>query len=189
MGFVRSVAIDRRPVINLRCISICGPNANDGKLRRAMLTFFCTRCGTCLEIDPAHAGELARCGQCSNHVRTPALAADEVPFARVAAIGYVVPAPLSYVPAWPERHAHAVMLDEMAERLLHVEAPDEADDPDSMINCRYCGSTIAPFIRKCRCRNWGARWHCRGCLCSQLAARSLYSTTSASASSRDVSLE
>jgi uncharacterized OB-fold protein len=45
----------------------------------------------------------------------------------------------------------------MARRLEDVTAGDE-DDAGSMTNCSYCGSTIAPFLKKCPyCRHalWG----------------------------------
>lgn len=133
-----------------------------------MITFFCTRCGTRLEIEPELAGRYARCSHCSNRVRTPGLETDEIPFARVvgepaAAEGVDGPADeeagplLSYVPAWPERHEAAVLLDQQAERLEHVDGAEE-EGPDTMTNCSYCGSTIARFIRKCPfCRHalWG----------------------------------
>src|SRR4051794_41298461 len=100
-----------------------------------MVTFFCTRCGVALEVEPESAGRPVRCGRCSTVVRTPAAVVsdvEEVPFARLAASApgpFPPPLPmsLSYVPAWPERHERAVWLDQMARRLEAVTAPDEED--------------------------------------------------------------
>ena len=125
-----------------------------------MIGFYCTRCGTRLEIEPEHAGSLVRCEQCSAVVRTPERVPDDIPFARVAEpipVHAIPAAPLSYVPAWPERYERSLALDALAERLSHVEA-DDAPDGEGMTQCSHCGSTIAGFVRKCPfCRRalWG----------------------------------
>jgi hypothetical protein len=95
-------------------------------------------------------------------VRTPALPADGIPFARVVAEEAAAePVPvlaLDYVPVWPERQAKAAMLDVFAERLERVHAGDGNDEVTGMDSCSYCGSTVAKFLRKCPfCRHalWG----------------------------------
>jgi hypothetical protein len=124
-----------------------------------------------MELDAPVAGQAVRCVHCGGLVRTPVVAPmpDEPgvpPLAALAAAASVVPPlppVLSYVPAWPWRHARELHFAEMARRLHELDStggdrPEAAEDTDAMTNCSYCGSTIAGFLRKCPyCRHalWG----------------------------------
>ena len=127
-----------------------------------MLHFFCTICGTRLEIDEQLAGQQARCSHCSNVVRTPTLDETyEVPLAKIAS--HELPT-LSYgMPPWAlaqeRKHQLQMSHEQAADRLNRVfdDTPSDADGSKPCF-CPSCGSTIAPFIRKCPfCRNalWG----------------------------------
>lgn len=141
-----------------------------------MITFFCTRCGTALEVDDfGRAGQPVRCANCNTVVRTPDVASD-IPVARAAAprledfpagpeqpeeppfttpFDGVTFEPLDYgIASYPApRFRDESALDEMAERLGRVEH-DLAEGEDGMTECKVCGSTIAGFVRKCPfCRN------------------------------------
>ena len=137
-----------------------------------MVTFYCTRCGVRMEIEPDSAGREVRCVRCAALVRTPSAsfaegdAAEEIPFAQIVAGGNEAEEsahdsadtqPLTYAPAWPERHEHSLLVEQAADRLRRVEAAGDRE-AEAMINCPYCGTTIARFIRKCpSCRHalWG----------------------------------
>ncbi len=127
-----------------------------------MISFFCTRCGTALEVEPEHAGGEVRCGHCSTVVRAPETAPpqEEIPFAQVAMADVEQTASssmLSYRTPWGPRD-EILNIDALAERLNRVEAPDESVEEDGMSRCKYCGSTIARYMRKCPfCRHalWG----------------------------------
>jgi hypothetical protein len=134
------------------------------------ITFYCTRCGTRMELDAAQAGQSVRCVHCAGLVRTPdgpVGAPDLPPLAALAAALPVMASGgrvLSYLPAWPWRHAHELHVVEMARRLNELAnsgndaASADFDGAETMTNCSYCGSTIAGFLRKCPyCRHalWG----------------------------------
>ena len=131
-----------------------------------MLTFFCTRCGTRLQASTELAGGAVRCGHCRGTTRTPE-AADHVPFARVAepatpedftgeaeavasvpVAGLAVPLPYATSPPDLGRWERSLALDVLADRLEHVQAPDE-NEGEGLNQCPHCGSSIAYFVRKC----------------------------------------
>jgi hypothetical protein len=140
----------------------------------SVISFFCIRCGTALEIDDDHpAGHAVRCATCRSVVRTPEIAA-EIPDARLAPPrleGFAVEAPAEGEPPLatpfeaasldygiasypPSQFRDEDALNELAERLKRVEHNPAPDAEDTMTECRICGSTIAGFIRHCPfCRN------------------------------------
>lgn len=127
---------------------------------RPVSTFHCTRCGALLR-GPSGAGVgRVRCGHCGSPTRVPPRA-DDLPVAAVAGAGGDngndgVPVP-SYVPAWLDRHERNLQRDAIAER-LHDVRDDTEGDLSRMTECRFCGTTIAPFVRTCpSCRHplWG----------------------------------
>ena len=115
-----------------------------------MTAFFCTRCGTALELPRGLRANTVCCPSCSALVRTPWV---DLPFARRAAFP---PVPLHYASprharAWSERFLEREVL---AERLRHVVDDEPAGERTGMTDCPCCGSTIAAFTRKCPfCRN------------------------------------
>jgi DNA-directed RNA polymerase subunit RPC12/RpoP len=122
-----------------------------------MISFFCTRCGTRLQIDDDLGGQSVRCGHCDAALRSPEVA-DDIPIAQVAEEVLVadfapepVPVlPLDYIRAWrpPPRFRIGDSLEVLAERLERVEPPDP-QDASAMTNCPHCGSTIASFVGRC----------------------------------------
>jgi hypothetical protein len=130
-----------------------------------MLRFFCTRCGTELQVELSLAGGEVRCPHCRTVVRTPE-GQPEIPLAERAspladlvaqlepmpaedeglssAAGLVVP--VAGTPVWrfvPDATA-------LAEQLEQVDAQAETDgEPDAMTECPHCDSTIAPYLGRC----------------------------------------
>jgi hypothetical protein len=123
-----------------------------------------------MELDPEQAGQSVRCVHCAGLVRTPAGQVGPPELPPLAALAAALPVfasrrVLSYVPAWPWRHAHELHVVEIARRLHELatsendgDRPAGLDGAGGMTNCSYCGSTIAGFLRKCPyCRHalWG----------------------------------
>jgi DNA-directed RNA polymerase subunit RPC12/RpoP len=142
------------------------------------MEFFCSRCGARLETPDELAGVRVRCGSCRSVTRTPesdaeafhvatvtepgpAAWTDELQVARPVdddeALQHLlrspdaIPVTLSYatpdIPLGVPRPGIA-NLDELADNLTRVEAPDDAD-PGTMVPCPHCDSRITTYARKC----------------------------------------
>jgi DNA-directed RNA polymerase subunit RPC12/RpoP len=124
----------------------------------AVVLFFCTICGTQLQVIDDVAGQLVRCANCHNAVRSPLPPApeEEIPFAELAA-----PLELTYIAqgARGKRYGFSLAIEQAAERLQRVENDIPTDEEgNELATCAYCGSHIASFVRTCPfCRHqlWG----------------------------------
>jgi tRNA(Ile2) C34 agmatinyltransferase TiaS len=130
-----------------------------------MLQFYCTRCGTQLQIADEQAGRRVKCAQCKAVVGTPE-PGNDVPHAVVADVAEattdtddvleeleaeVVEAamrgmatPVPGTPLWQVK----LDTDEVAEKLERVEIPADVENV-TMTECPFCGSTIASYVGRC----------------------------------------
>jgi DNA-directed RNA polymerase subunit RPC12/RpoP len=107
------------------------------------MTFFCSRCGARLQAPDELVDARVRCAGCNTVARTPEAvgetADEELPPTQIA--------PLDY--ATPFRHLRTQLsFDDLAEKLANIEVADDNSE-SSMIDCPYCDSRIASFVRKC----------------------------------------
>jgi DNA-directed RNA polymerase subunit M/transcription elongation factor TFIIS len=130
-----------------------------------MLQFYCTRCGSQLQIAEEHAGRRVKCAHCKAVVPSPQ-PGNEVPHAVVAEVeeatadtdevleeleAEVVEAamrgmakPVPGTPLWQVE----LDTDAVVEKLEQVEVPADAENV-SMTECPHCGSTIASYVGRC----------------------------------------
>ena len=141
-----------------------------------MLRFYCTRCGTQLQIADEQAGRRVKCAHCKAVVATPE-PGDDVPHATVASPELGDDVPHAAVDAstadtdevLEELEAEVVEAamrgmatpvpgtplwqvkldaDEVAEKLERVEIPADVKNV-TMTECPFCGSTIASYVGRC----------------------------------------
>lgn len=130
-----------------------------------MLQFYCTRCGTQLQIADEQGGRRVKCAHCKAVVASPELG-NEVPHAAVAEADEVIAdtdevleeleaevveaamrgmaTPVPGTPLWQVK----VDTDALAENLERVELPADAENL-TMTECPFCGSTIASYVGRC----------------------------------------
>ena len=130
-----------------------------------MLQFYCSRCGTQLQIADDQAGRRVKCAHCKAVVGTPEQGND-VPHASVVGVdeeitdsdevleeleAEVVEAAMrgraTRVPGTPLWEV-PVDADAIAEQLEQIDVPADAENV-TMTECPFCGSTIASYVGRC----------------------------------------